>query len=334
MADRHQFAVRADAPRFLRGSVGVTALLLFVALQRLMRPAPAKPDAPDAASLDRAAEIVRASHDVQANLALLGDKSLLFSDAGNAFVMYGVSGKSFVALGDPVGAPRERQELGWRFRELADRHGAATVFYEVRMHNLPLYLDLGLSLLKLGELNTRLKKYTEAAAAFKRATQKTSDPKEKNTARYGLAWAYYQSRMFKEAEDTLVDLISANPDGTETLDSKYLLARSRLYVGDYLPAISGFEEIADKYKDSPLAQDALMGMAEAYERHNELYKAIAAYKRILTDYPDTDKKAEIVRVYLPPDANTLLVVADQCLRSTDCINVIVAEKPIRASRTT
>ena len=45
----------------------------------------------------------------------------LFSEAGNAFVMYGVSGRSFIALGDPVGAPRERQELSWQFRELADR---------------------------------------------------------------------------------------------------------------------------------------------------------------------------------------------------------------------
>ena len=146
-----QFAVRGDAPRFLRASVGVTVLLLVVALQRLLRPAPARLDPPDAASLDRAAAVVHAARDVHANLALLGDKSLLFSDAGNAFVMYGVSGRSFVALGDPVGAPAERLELGWQFRELADRHGAATVFYEVRMHNLPLYLDLGLSLLKLGE---------------------------------------------------------------------------------------------------------------------------------------------------------------------------------------
>ena len=34
----------------------------------------------------------------------------------------------------------------------------------------------------------------------------------------------------------------------------------------------------------------------------------------------------MTRVYLPPDANTLLVVADKCLRSSDCINVIVADK--------
>jgi xylulose-5-phosphate/fructose-6-phosphate phosphoketolase len=39
-----------------------------------------------------------------------------------------------------------------------------------------------------------------------------------------------------------------------------------------------------------------------------------------------NKKADIIRVYLPPDANTLLVVTDQCLRSRDLVNVIVAGK--------
>jgi xylulose-5-phosphate/fructose-6-phosphate phosphoketolase len=40
----------------------------------------------------------------------------------------------------------------------------------------------------------------------------------------------------------------------------------------------------------------------------------------------TNKGASVTRVYLPPDANTLLVVADHCLRTTDCVNVIVADK--------
>ncbi len=39
-----------------------------------------------------------------------------------------------------------------------------------------------------------------------------------------------------------------------------------------------------------------------------------------------NKKADVIRVYLPPDANTLLVVADQCLRSRNLVNVIVAGK--------
>ena len=39
-----------------------------------------------------------------------------------------------------------------------------------------------------------------------------------------------------------------------------------------------------------------------------------------------NKKAEIIRVYLPPDSNTLLSVADHCLRSRDYVNVVVAGK--------
>lgn len=39
-----------------------------------------------------------------------------------------------------------------------------------------------------------------------------------------------------------------------------------------------------------------------------------------------NKPAELVRVYLPPDANTLLSVADHCLRSRDYVNVVVAGK--------
>jgi xylulose-5-phosphate/fructose-6-phosphate phosphoketolase len=40
----------------------------------------------------------------------------------------------------------------------------------------------------------------------------------------------------------------------------------------------------------------------------------------------TNKSPSVTRAYFPPDANTLLVIADRCLRSTDCINVIVADK--------
>jgi xylulose-5-phosphate/fructose-6-phosphate phosphoketolase len=39
-----------------------------------------------------------------------------------------------------------------------------------------------------------------------------------------------------------------------------------------------------------------------------------------------NKKADVVRIYLPPDANTLLSVADHCLRSRNYVNVIVAGK--------
>jgi xylulose-5-phosphate/fructose-6-phosphate phosphoketolase len=40
----------------------------------------------------------------------------------------------------------------------------------------------------------------------------------------------------------------------------------------------------------------------------------------------TNKSAAVTRIYLPPDANCLLAVADHCLRTTNCVNVIVADK--------
>ena len=44
----------------------------------------------------------------------------------------------------------DQEELAWRFRELADRHGGWTVFYEVGVERLPLYIDLGLTLYEAG----------------------------------------------------------------------------------------------------------------------------------------------------------------------------------------
>jgi len=41
-----------------------------------------------------------------------------------------------------------------------------------------------------------------------------------------------------------------------------------------------------------------------------------------------NKKAEVIRVYLPPDANTLLSVTDHCLRSRDYVNVVIAGKQL------
>ena len=62
-----------------------------------------------------------------------------------------MEGRSWIALGDPVGPPAEAERLAWRFLETADQHDGWAVFYQVRRENLPLYLDLGLTLLKLGE---------------------------------------------------------------------------------------------------------------------------------------------------------------------------------------
>ena len=146
-----KFAVRADAPRFLRAQVGATVFAMAIALWRLFRPAPmsAEPASPE--QLARILPAIQRTSEAMSNLALLGDKALFVNDSGDGFIMYGVEGRSWISLGDPVGSPHEREELAWKFRETAYRSGGRPVFYEVKRENLPLYVDLGLTLLKLGE---------------------------------------------------------------------------------------------------------------------------------------------------------------------------------------
>jgi phosphatidylglycerol lysyltransferase len=146
-----QFELESDAPRALRAAVGGGLLLVGVGLARLLRPAPPDPTPPSPEDLRTAESIVSQTADANANLALLGDKTFLFNRDRTAFVMYGVAGKSWVALGDPVGDGRDVRELVWQFLELVDRHAGWTVFYEVGEKNLGLYVEIGLTLLKLGE---------------------------------------------------------------------------------------------------------------------------------------------------------------------------------------
>jgi phosphatidylglycerol lysyltransferase len=144
------FAYEAEFPRFLRTTVAVFALIGGILLVNLLRPDPI-PDLLHAVSLDHVRRIVKQDPNVRANLALLGDKRFLFSDSGKAFIMYRVKGKSWVALGGPVGPRVEHERLVGSFWKLSDRYGGWPVFYLLDAEGLSLYVDLGLALVKLGD---------------------------------------------------------------------------------------------------------------------------------------------------------------------------------------
>ncbi len=146
-----RFTFMGDASRFLRATTGAVALVLFFAVDRLLRPSPPEPAFPEAAELEMARTVIESSGKTSAYLALLGDKEILFSRSGKSFIMFGVDGRSWVALGDPVGIREESTELVWQFREMSDRHNGWAVFYEVGKENLHLYIDLGLTAVKIGE---------------------------------------------------------------------------------------------------------------------------------------------------------------------------------------
>jgi phosphatidylglycerol lysyltransferase len=144
----------ADAARAVRSSAAAAVLLLGFGLWRLVA-TPATPkvagdDDPEflrVRSILASAEAAEPGH----NLALLGDKRFLFSESGHSFLMFGVRGRSWIAVGSPVGRRDERDELFWRFRVLADAHAARPGFYGLGPDDLPELVDLGFSIQKIGE---------------------------------------------------------------------------------------------------------------------------------------------------------------------------------------
>ncbi len=146
------FALRGDASRFLRASFAGSVVLGLFGLSRLLGPARPRFTRPDVADLDRAAVLAAASDRSAAALALLGDKQLIFSESGQSMLMYGIEGRAWVALGDPIGPIEEWDEILWTFVQRARLHDDHPVFYQVGGKHLALYAELGLGLLKLGEV--------------------------------------------------------------------------------------------------------------------------------------------------------------------------------------
>jgi len=146
-----EFELDAQAPRSLRAITAVALLAFGYGLRQLLRPpagelAPTTPE-----EIDRAAAIIRANPSSDACYALVGDKHLVFSASGRSFLMFGKQGRSWVGLFGPFGDPREFPDMVWQFIEMATDHGGRAAFYHVRPALLPLFLDCGLHLFKLGE---------------------------------------------------------------------------------------------------------------------------------------------------------------------------------------
>jgi lysylphosphatidylglycerol synthetase-like protein (DUF2156 family) len=144
----------ADAARAVRSSAAAAVLLLAFGLWRLVAtPAPPRVAGDDDPDFHKVRAILAAAEDAEpgSSLALLGDKRFLFSESGGSFLMFGVRGRSWIAMGPPVGRRDERTELFWRFRELADAHAARPGFYALGPDDLPDLVDLGFSIQKIGE---------------------------------------------------------------------------------------------------------------------------------------------------------------------------------------
>jgi phosphatidylglycerol lysyltransferase len=145
-----EFELHGDASRFLRATVGVAIALALLTLSRLLGHAPHDVEVPTDAQLEKAAQIIARQESPSAFLVFLRDKAILFDEEQTAFVMYGVQGRTWVAL-TPVGPPEKLGRLIRAFIERCDDFGGVPVFYEIPKEQLYRYADFGLTFAKLGE---------------------------------------------------------------------------------------------------------------------------------------------------------------------------------------
>ena len=146
-----QFGFFEHASRFLRGMVGVAVTVFAFALVKLWSPSKRHFTVNAPVNFDVVRMLIKNSPRSAHWIGLLGDKKFFFSENNDAFIMYAVKGRTWVALGDPIGPVSSFSRLVWDFHEECDRHNGRLVFHEVGSEYLPLYLDIGLTLLKIGE---------------------------------------------------------------------------------------------------------------------------------------------------------------------------------------
>lgn len=146
-----QFELAGNASRFLRGSVGAATVVLLFAVARLLGHAPHEVEPPSEQDLADAGRIIAAQDSTFPYLVYLEDKALIFDEHHEAFIMYGVQGRTWVALGDPVGPPALVPDLIRLFIARCDDYGGTPVFYEVGTKYLHHYADFGLTFVKVGE---------------------------------------------------------------------------------------------------------------------------------------------------------------------------------------
>jgi phosphatidylglycerol lysyltransferase len=195
------FDLGEDASRFLRSTFGATLTLVVFSIINLLTPAQPETEIPTPSELAKGLEVAKNSRRSYAYFALLGDKALLFNRKSDAFLMYAIEGKSWITLGDPVGSQKEQQELAVKFNDLCRRKKSWALFLQVDQDHFQFYLDMGLTVMKIGE---------EARVSLKALTlESLASADLKNT---------YQ--RFKETEDYTFKVIPAGEWGPLTAELK------------------------------------------------------------------------------------------------------------------
>jgi phosphatidylglycerol lysyltransferase len=138
----------SDAARFLRASFGVGAIIFIVIVEQILKNFFKKSVS---FTKEDISQIVYSSNYSYAFYSLAPDKEFIINDKKDAFIMYAKSKDSWIVLGDPVGKSFYKNELLWKFKELADDMSAKPAFLGIDGKYAQIYDDVGLDIFDVGQ---------------------------------------------------------------------------------------------------------------------------------------------------------------------------------------
>ncbi|MDR1721261.1 MAG: phosphatidylglycerol lysyltransferase domain-containing protein [Endomicrobium sp.] len=156
-----------DAARFLRLTIGMGIIIFIVALEQILRNLFRNPVS---FTKDDIKSIIDFSDYTYSFSALACDKTYVVNDKKDAFIMYAKLKGSWIVLGDPVGkcGNGNKNELLWKFKEMADASSAKLAFIDVSCQYLHIYNDIGLNTFKIGqEAKIILRDFNKETECFK-----------------------------------------------------------------------------------------------------------------------------------------------------------------------
>jgi phosphatidylglycerol lysyltransferase len=154
-----------DTARFLRAGVGMGIVIFIVIFDQILKNFFKKPVSFTRSDIKK---IVNFSDYTYSFNALAGDKSYILNDKKSAFIMYAKSKDSWIALGDPIGIHGDKDELLWKFKEIADNASAKLAFIGVDHTYVQIYSDIGLDTFSIGrEAKVLLKTFDKEKERFK-----------------------------------------------------------------------------------------------------------------------------------------------------------------------
>lgn len=146
-----QFELDSHASRFLRAQLLLIIIGLCGGIWFFTQKKPFQAPLPSEEEMLNAELLVQQSPNSDHFLALTGDKFYFWSADQKAFIAYIPTATYWYAMSDPCGSAADFPELMAQFRQAADKVGAKIVFYRITTDHLPLYIDMGMHLVKLGE---------------------------------------------------------------------------------------------------------------------------------------------------------------------------------------